>query len=82
MGWVAGWTGYQMGPFVAELDFDSLYLMGRDGDQKCPLIFSYFVSIIPTYIDTKKLPPTFKWVSKFDVKFGVGVKIFTFTAAR
>ena len=37
---------------------------------------SYFVGIqiryIPTYIDSKKLSPKFSWVSKFDVKLGVG----------
>ena len=37
---------------------------------------SYFVRIysmyICTYIDCKKLKPTFRWVSKFDVQLGVG----------
>ena len=31
---------------------------------------------IPTYIDNKKLSPTFLWVSKFDVKLGVGEQNF------
>ena len=31
---------------------------------------------ICTYIDNKKLSPTFLWVSKFDVKLGVGVHHF------
>ena len=47
---------------------------------------SYFVGIkigyIPTYTCNKKLPPTFLWVSKFDVKLGAGVKSFKFTAGR
>ena len=47
---------------------------------------SYFVGIyiryIPTYIDNKKLYPTFLCVSKFDVKLGVAVKNFKFSAGR
>ena len=47
---------------------------------------SYFVGIyiryIPTYIDNKKLYPTFLCVSKFDVKLGVGVKFFKFMGGR
>ena len=43
---------------------------------------SYFVGIqiryIPTYTCDKKLPPTFLWVLKFDVKLGAWVKIFKF----
>ena len=31
---------------------------------------------ICTYIDNKKFSPTFLWVSKFDVKLGVGEDIF------
>ena len=45
---------------------------------------SYFVGIqiryIPTYTCDKKLPPTFLWVSKFDVKLESGGKIFKITA--
>ena len=40
---------------------------------------SYFVGIqiryIPIYKDIRKLSPTFLWVSIFDVKLGVGLKI-------
>ena len=47
---------------------------------------SYFVGIqiryIPTYIDNKKLYPTFLYISKFDVKLGVAIKNFKFTAGR
>ena len=37
---------------------------------------------IPTYTYNKKLSPTLLWVSKFDVKLGVCVKIFKFTAGK
>ena len=47
---------------------------------------SNFVGIykmyICTYIHTKKLSPTFLWVSKFHVKLGVVVKTFKITAGR
>ena len=63
--------------------------MGSGGTeyQKCPLIFfilcKYKENVyIPFYIDTKKMSPTFVWVSKFDVKLGVGVKVFKFTVGR
>ena len=62
--------------------------MGWDGwGIKSVLQFSsYFVGIyiryIPTYTCNKKLPPTFLWVSKFDVKLGVGVKNFKFTGGK
>ena len=54
-------------------------LMGWDGWDGTLVFFvllfsSYFVRIryIPTYTYTKKLPPTFLYVLKFDVKLGVG----------
>ena len=37
---------------------------------------------ISTDICNQKLSPTFLWVSKFDVKLGVMVKNFKFTAGR
>ena len=61
-------------------------LDGWDGDQKCPLIFFIFCGYIDTiyfYLYTKrKLSPTFLWVSKFDVKLGVVIQNFKFTAGR
>ena len=45
-------------------------------------IFDYIDECIFTYIGNKKLPPTFLWVLKFDVKLGVWLKIFKFTAGR
>ena len=53
---------------------------GWDGPEKCPLkffIFCGYVDYVYIYLYTKlKLSPTFLWVSKFDVKLGVGVKLF------
>ena len=54
--------------------------------QKCPLkifILCRYIDKVYTYLYTKlKLSPTLLWVSKFDVKLGVWVKIFKFTAGR
>ena len=69
---------------VKEFDrFGRVGRMGRvDGNQKCPLIFFILCTQIDKvyiYLYTKKkLSPTFLWVSKFDVKLGVEVKIFKF----
>ena len=56
------------------------------GYQKCLLIFFIFCGYIDKvyiYLYTKKkLSPTFLWVSKFDVKLGVVIKNFKFTAGR
>ena len=41
-----------------------------------------YIKYIPTYTRNKKLSPTFLWVSKFDVKLGVVLKIFKITAGR
>ena len=57
------------------MGWDGMDGMGR-GIKSVLQCSSYFVGIylryIPTYIDNKKLSPTFLWVSKFDVKLGVG----------
>ena len=57
-----------------------------DGHQKCPLNFFIlcgYIDKIYIYLYTKlKLSPTFLWVSKFDVKLGVVIKNFKFTAGR
>ena len=46
------------------------------GYKKCPSMFfilsEYIEHVYNTYIDTKKLSPRFLWVSKFDVKLGMG----------
>ena len=60
--------------------------MDEMGYQKCPSIFSllctYIEHLYMTYIDNKKLSTTFLWVSKYDVKLGMGVKIFKITICR
>ena len=60
--------------------------IGSNGNQKCSSMFFILCTILEhVYIYlTKyiKLSPTFLWVSKFDVKLGVGVKFFKFTAGR
>ena len=65
-----GWDGWMDG-------------MDWTGYQKCPSIFSYCVRLynmyICTYRDNKKFSPAFLWVSKFDVKFGVGEHHFEIT---
>ena len=59
---------------------------GRTGYQKCPSIFFIlckYIDYVYIYLYTKKkLSPPFLWVAKFDVKLGVGVKIFKFTEGR
>ena len=63
----------------------SLMGRGRTGYQKCPLIFFILCTCIDkvyTYLKLKKVYETFLWVSKFDVKLGVGVKIFKFTGGK
>ena len=65
-----------------------LFLIGvsKFDVQKCPSIF--FILLRPlehvyTYLNIYlKIVIKFLWVSKFDVKLGVGVKIFKFTAGR
>ena len=70
--------------FSKEPTFDLMGRDGWDGEQKCPLIFFIFCGYIDKvyiYLYTKKkLSPTFLWVSKFDVKLGVVIKNFKFTA--
>ena len=66
-GWMDGWTDGRM-----------------DGDQKGPSIFLIFMYVkdhvyMYTYIRTQKLSPRFLWVSKFDVKLGLGVKMLKIT---
>ena len=62
--------------------------MGWDGwGIKSVLQFSlYFVCIyilyLTSYICSQNLSPTSLWVSKFDVKLGVVIKNFKFTAGR
>ena len=61
--------------------------MDETGYQKCPSMFFVLCGnvehvYIYTCIRKKKLSPTFLWVSKFDVKLGVGFKILKFTAGR
>ena len=66
-----GWTGWTGGTGWTEY-------------QKCPLKFfilcRYIDKDIPTYTCDKKISPRFLWV--LDVKLGVWVKIFKFTAGR
>ena len=54
--------------------------------QKCPSMFyilSGYIDKVYTYITcNKKLSPTSLWVSKFDIKLGVVIKKFKFTAGR
>ena len=70
----------------AEFDGTGGRVDGLDGDEKCPLIifkFCGYIDKIYIYLYTKKkLSPTFLWVSKFDVKLGVVIKNFKFTAGR
>ena len=65
-----GWMGWMDGRNIKSVLQYSSYFVG------------IYIRYIPTYIDNKKLSPTFLWVSKFDVKLGVGVKSFKFTAGR
>ena len=67
---------------------DGMDGMGWDGwGIKSVLQFSlYFVCIyilyLTSYICSQNLSPTSLWVSKFDVKLGVVIKNFKFTAGR
>ena len=62
-----GWTGGTDG--ISKVSFNFLHTL-----------YAY-IRYIYTYLYTKKkLSPTFLWVSKFDVKLGVVIKNFKFTA--
>ena len=75
------WTGLKLEMFYLRVD-------GWDGwGIKSVLQFSlYFVCIyilyLTSYICSQNLSPTSLWVSKFDVKLGVMIKIFKITAGR
>ena len=56
------------------------FFFGGEGGGDTKKASSLFAGGI--YLDTNKLSPTFLWVSKFGVKFRVGIKIFKFTACR
>ena len=72
------------------MGWDGMGWDGMDGMgyQKCPSIFfilciiSIYNMYICTYIDNRKLSPTFLWVSKFVVKLGFVVKNFKITDSR
>ena len=79
---VDGWMGWD------GMGWDGMDGMGWDGwGIKSVLQFSlYFVCIyilyLTSYICSQNLSPTSLWVSKFDVKLGVVIKIFKITAGR
>ena len=64
-------------------DFFKIMQKVRWGIKSVLQCSSYFVCIqiryIPTYTSHKKLPPTFLWVLKFNVKLGFGNAIFEIT---
>ena len=58
-GWTS-WTGWTDGTEIKSVLEFSSYFVGIQ------------IRYIPTYTCDKKLPPTFLWVLKFDVKLGFG----------
>ena len=66
MGW-DGWMDGWMGRNIKSVLQCSSYFVG------------IYIRYISTYIDNKKLYPTILWVSKFDVKLGVGEQNFKIT---
>ena len=59
-----GWTGWTGGTEIKSVLEFSSYFVGIQ------------IRYIPTYTCDKKFPPTFLWVSKFDVKLRVGEDYF------